>query len=119
MASTSNKNTTGNYYHEQKSNFLNSEYITYLNSGAGEAYTNHFAGDGLLSGKNARSQLCHNYCDIESQLFGIGTTNLVNTYKHVDPQLRHMKSLSIMQKTPVIIPEPLVIETNQRPNHMN
>lgn len=116
MASTSNKNTPGNYHHEQKSNTLNGEYMTYLNSGAGEAYTNHFAGDGLLAGKNARSQLCNNFCDIESQLFGIGTSNLVNTYKPVEPQLRPMQSLSIMQKTPVIIPEPLVIETNQRPS---
>jgi hypothetical protein len=118
MASTSNKNTPGNYHHEQTENRLNCEHITYLNSGAGEAYTNHFAGDGLLSGKNARSKLCNNYCDIESQLRGIGSTNLVNPYKTIEPQLRPMQSLSIMQKLPVLIPEPLVIEKNQRP-YMN
>ena len=119
MASTSNKNTPGNYYHEQKSNELNHNYMTYINSGYGEAYTNHFAGDGLLPGKNARTYLCNNYCDIESQLFGIGSTNLVNPYKQVEPQIRNMPSLSIMNKTPLILPVPLVIEKNQRPYPLN
>jgi hypothetical protein len=117
MASTSNKNTPGNYSLEHKTNISHGEYMAYVNTG--EAHTNHMAGDGLLPGKIARSKLCNNYCDIESQLFGIGTTNLVNPYKSVEPQLRSIQSLSVFQKQSVQIPEPLVIEKNQRPTFMN
>jgi hypothetical protein len=119
MSSTSNKNTQGNYYLEHKSNQLQSEYMTFINSSAGKSFTGHLAGDGLLPAKNARSQLCNNYCDIESQLFGIGTTNLVNAYKPVTPNLHNIPSLSIYKKQNVQIPEPLVIEHNQRPQYLN
>ena len=69
MASTSNKNTPGNYKHEQRMNQNIDTYRTFLNSAPGEAYTNHLPGDGLLPAKNARSEMCRNYCDVESQLF--------------------------------------------------
>lgn len=119
MASTSNKNSPGNYYHEQQSHKHHGEYTTYTNSGSGMAYTNNLAGDGLLSGKNARSSLCSNYNDIESQLFGIGSTNLVTPYKQVTPQFINVQSLHIFQKQQVQLPEPLIIEKNQRPMFMN
>lgn len=114
MASTSNKNTPGNYALEQRMNQNIDTYRTYLNSAAGEAYTNHLPGNGLLAGSIAPSQLCGNYCDIESQLRGIGSTNLVNPQTPVVPQLRTLDSLSIMTKLPVLLPEPLAIEPNQR-----
>ena len=114
MASTSNKNTPGNYALEQRINQNIDTYRTYLNSAAGEAYTNHLPGNGLLPGSIAPSQLCGNYCDVESQLRGIGSTNLVNPQTPVVPQLRTLDSLSIMTKLPVLLPEPLAIEPNQR-----
>jgi len=109
MASTSNKNTPGNYALEQKINQHIDSYRTYLHSGAGEAYTNHLPGNGLLAGSMAPSQLCGNYCDVESQLRGIGSTNLVNPQTPVVPQHRRLDSLSIMTKLPVLLPEPLVV----------
>jgi hypothetical protein len=115
MASTSNKNTPGNYSHEQKMNKQVDEYRTFINSAAGHAYTNHLPGNGLLPASNARDNLCENYCDIESQLRGIGSTNLVNPQTHVNPKFINMDSLSVMNKTPVFMPEPLVVEKNQRP----
>lgn len=115
MASTSNKNTPGNYSHEQKMNKQVDEYRTFVNSAAGHAYTNHLPGNGLLPASNARDNLCENYCDIESQLRGIGSTNLVNPQTTVNPKFINMDSLSVMNKTPVFMPEPLVVEKNQRP----
>lgn len=115
MASTSNKNTPGNYSHEQKMNKQVDEYRTFVNSAAGHAYTNHLPGNGLLPASNARDNLCKNYCDIESQLRGIGSTNLVNPQTPVNPQFMNIDSLSVMDKTPVFMPEPLVVEKNQRP----
>jgi hypothetical protein len=115
MASTSNKNTPGNYSHEQKMNKQVDEYRTFINSATGHAYTNHLPGNGLLPASNARDNLCENYCDIESQLRGIGSTNLVNPQTPVNPKFINMDSLSVMNKTPVFMPEPLVVEKNQRP----
>jgi hypothetical protein len=116
MASTSNKNTPGNYAKEQQMNTSVDGYRTYLHSAAGEAYTNHLPGDGLLPASNARTHICGNYCDVESQLRGIGSTNLVNPQTPVTPQLSNISSLSVMNKLPVILPEILVVEKNQRPN---
>ena len=118
MASTSNRNMPGNYALEQKINQHIDSYQTYINSGAGEAYTNHLPGNGLLPASMARSQLCGNYCDVESQLRGIGSTNLVNPQTPVVPQHRTLDSLSIITKLPVLLPEPLVVEKNQRPGFL-
>ena len=115
MASTSNKNTPGNYSHEQKMNKQVDEYRTFVNSAAGHAYTNHLPGNGLLPASNARDNLCKNYCDIESQLRGIGSTNLVNPQPPVKPQLKTIPTQSFFQRTPMIMPKPLVMEHNQRP----
>jgi len=119
MASTSNKNTPGNYVLEQKMNQYIDGYRTYLHSAAGEAHTNHLPGNGLLPASNARTHICGNYCDVESQLRGIGSTNLVNPKTPVTPQFQSIASLSVMDKLPVLIPEPLVVEKNQRPYPLN
>ena len=118
MSSTSNKNTPGNYQHEQRMNNHIGDYATYLHSAPAQAYTNHLPGDGLLPGRIARSQLCNNYCDVESQLFGIGSTNLVNPAAPVRPDMRSLSSLSVIDRLPVLLPEPLVIEKNQRPHFL-
>lgn len=118
MASTNNKNTPGNYKAEQAINSLIGNYTTYIQSAQGEAYTNHFAGDGLLMGTNARTTLCNNYTDVESQLFGIGATNLVNPKSLVKPEIKYMQSVSIIDRLPVVVPEPLILEKNQRPQFM-
>ena len=115
MASTSNKNSPGNYEKEQQMNKNIDEYRGFLNSAAGEAYTNHLPGDGLLPASNARKYMCGNYCDVESQLRGIGSTNLVNPQTPVTPKLYNPTSLSVFDKTKVIIPEPVVIQRDQRP----
>ena len=115
MASTKNKNTFGNYRAEQFINTSIDSYSTYVNGGSALAYSNHLAGDGLLMGKNARSTLCNNYIDVESQLFGIDATNLVNPKMDVTPEFRYVQSLNIINRLPVLIPEPLIVDKYQRP----
>jgi len=119
MASTRNRNSEGDYIAEQRINQQIDTYATFINSAPGEAFTNHLAGDGLLMGKNARSTLCNNYTDMESQLFGIGSTNLVNPKSHISPDFRYIQSLNVIDRLPVLIPEPLIIQKNQRPYPMN
>ena len=104
MASTRNKNTPGDYKNEQWSNTEQMTYKTYENYGC--PTQDHFAGDGLLMGRMAASTLSSNACDIESKLFGIGSTNLVQEQPAVVPNIHTIQSLNVMNKLPVIIPNP-------------
>lgn len=115
MASTRNKNTPGNYKAEQWSLEQSRVHQSYIHAARGQAITNHFAGDGLIMGWMPRTELSHNPVEIESFLYGIGSTNLVNPQSPPLPQIKPLDSLSIMNKTPLIIPKPLFIEPNQRP----
>tara|TARA_Y200000002_G_scaffold179573_2_gene148112 strand:+ start:5372 stop:5728 length:357 start_codon:yes stop_codon:yes gene_type:complete len=118
MASTRNKNCYGNYVEEQKMNKGVGEYMTYKNSASAKAHTSYHPGKGLLPAKTAREELCNNYTDVESQLFGIGTTNLVKPKEMVKPVCKDPKSINFIDGLEVYLPEPLVIEKNQRP-YMN
>lgn len=113
MASTRNRNWQGNYDLEQNSNHSIVNTNTYKHYGL--AYTNHFASDGLLMGRMAPTSLAYNATDIESQLRGICSTNLTGDSFKVEPDFKHMESLSIIDRIPVILPEPLRIDHNQRP----
>lgn len=113
MASTRNRNFQGNYDLEQQSNINNMQFNTYKNYGL--AATNHFAGDGLLMGWRAPTSLAYNATDIESQLRGISSTNLTGTSFKVEPDFKHMEHLSIIDRTPIILPQPLRVDLNQRP----
>jgi hypothetical protein len=118
MASTRNRNSPGDYQVEQIGYAKQCAYTEYKHGFSGSAYQTNFAGNGLLMGRMASVSLSDNACDVESQLFGIGSTNLVNPKAHVVPQIRPVESLSIMTRLPVILPEPLTIEHNQRPYPM-
>jgi hypothetical protein len=115
MSSTRSKNTPGNYQSEQKSFIQSLNYSVDKNNSYGAPTTTHFAGDGLLAGRVAPENLYFNACDIESQLRGIGTSNLVEQHREVVPMPRNLDSLSIIDRLPILVPEPLVVEKNQRP----
>jgi len=113
MASTRNRNTQGDYDSEQWSNTQDINYKTYTSFG--KPVETHFPGDGLLAGKVSATQLAFNNYDIESFLFGIGSTNLVKAKPATVPDIKFLNSLSIIDRLPVSIPDPLVIEPNHRP----
>jgi hypothetical protein len=113
MASTRNKNTPGDYSLEQRQNTNICAYSEYIYSS--EPLQTYFPGNGLLVGRVAPTNLSDNACDIETQLFGIGSSNLVNPKPVVRPEIKSMRSLNIIERVPVLIPEPLVVENNQRP----
>jgi|TARA_B100002019_G_scaffold288369_1_gene301869 hypothetical protein len=118
MASTRNKNDHGNYIEQQKMNKGVGEYVMYTNSSSAKAYSSYHPGKGLLPAKTAREELCNNYTDVESELFGIGSTNLVKPKEVVKPVYKDPKSINFIDGLEVYLPEPLVIEKNQRP-YMN
>ena len=60
-------------------------------------------------------QLSRNAIDVESQLYGIGTSNLVQPHIHVTPQLISNSNVSYFQKPEMILPMSFVHKGNQRP----
>ena len=112
MASTRNRNTPGDYKAEQWSLQEQINYNTYKNYGVAES--TYLPGDGLLQGRVAAENLSNNFCDIESQLFGIGSTNLVKPLPTVVPEIKPLQSLAVMNKTPLIIPGDLMVQGEQR-----
>lgn len=115
MASTRNKNTPGNYCLEQKQFSNSQEYVLYPNSQYGAAYNTRIAGNGLNPGQIPWNKLSYNAPDIESFLFGINSTNLVKPAPCFVPELSKIDSVNIYENKPILIPEPLVINKNQRP----
>jgi hypothetical protein len=115
MASTRNRNTPGNYCLEQRQYQNSSNYTLYPNSQYGAAYNTRLAGNGLLPGQIPWNKLSYNAADTESFLFGINSTNLVNPAPCFVPEPVKLNSANIFDKDATLIPEPLVIEKNQRP----
>lgn len=117
MASTRNKNTIGNYQSEQWSINKQADYSAY------ERYAtpnqSYHPGDGLLGARTSINELSYNPRDIESYLFGIGSTNLVNPQPEVTPQFKNIKSLNMIDRIPLLIPKKLVTEPNQRYMYLN
>lgn len=114
MASSRNKNTSGNYKSEIEK--LERFRTHTLYSGSVSNDTICYPGDGLLGCKNPNLVLLNNYADIESDLFGIGSTNLVNP-KSVETHTFHSyKVLDIQKRNTVILPEPLTVSKYNRPN---
>ena len=117
MASTRTKNTPGNYRSEQKAYI--DRHSNIMNITKQTPDTKAFPGNGLLQGKVASRDLANNYVDIESTLFGIGSTNLVEALPLVTPDIQFHPSLHVIDKIPLIVPTPLYINKNQRANYLN
>ena len=114
MASTSNRNTRGNYHLEQSAYLNQRLYAT--NIEYNKSSNPYIAGDGLLQGRVSYDEFAHNGRDIESNLFGIGSTNLtLDSQPEFVPLRKTIQSLSIIEKIPLIMPDPVEIQKDQRP----
>lgn len=119
MASTRNKNTPGDYALEQWSKNRQFQTKVYTHGAQGKSQVQMYAGNGLINGRIHARDLAKNDCDIESFLFGIGSTNLVNPLPPVKPDINVLQSLNVVDKKPMIIPENLIVEPDQRPLYLN
>lgn len=115
MASTRNNNTPSDYCLQQRQFELSKAYNGYINSQWGEAYKVAMPCLGITPSHMPRNTLSSNPVDIESSLFGINSTNLVNPQPDVKPQLKNIATRSFFEKTPLIMPKNLVVYKNQRP----
>tara|TARA_Y100000992_G_C21041170_1_gene384995 strand:- start:5 stop:364 length:360 start_codon:yes stop_codon:yes gene_type:complete len=119
MASTRNINSTRDYSCQQRIfNDINN-YNTFENSAYGVAHQTNLPDLGFNGASIPREKLSNNAIDIESQLFGIGSTNLVTPKTPVLPDLNCIQHKKIIDKVPFVMPNPLVIEKNQRPRPKN
>ena len=71
----------------------------------------------MTSGYN-NNILSNNASDIESSLYGVGSTNLVTPKKEMTPRLKKLPSVSFFDRMQTVIPEPLVIQNGQRPKYL-
>jgi hypothetical protein len=115
MASTRNKNTKNDYCLQQGSYTSSRNYIDYKYSQVGRAYENAIPCVGIMPSHMPREAFSNNSVEIESALFGINSTNLVNPEKPVVPQLKQLPEKAFFDRLPMYMPEKLVIQTDQRP----
>ena len=115
MASTRNNNTPGDYCLQQHSFNHSLQYTQYKNSQLGMAYKNAMPCIGITPSHMPREAFSTNSIEIESALFGINSTNLVNSQVPVVPNLNNLPSVAYFDTVPTYMPEPLVVEKFQRP----
>ena len=115
MASTQNRNTKSDYCLQQRDFRGIFNHTTYVNGQNGRAYRDALPEVGYLPSYMSRESFSKNSVDIESALFGINSTNLVDPQAPVVPQLKELPSISFFDRIPLIMPTPLVVEKSQRP----
>jgi hypothetical protein len=113
MASTNNKNYAGNYQLEQFQFQKHTDYDFYLGKVVNTKTC--LPGNGLLPGRISSMALSKNYTNIESELFGIGSTNLVTPKEKVVPIIINTPTLDIFDSHKILLPTPLIVEKYQRP----
>ena len=79
----------------------------------------YFPGNGLVGMKTAGMNLSSNATDIESQLFGIGSTNLVEPRRPIAPDVYQLKSLNVADRVPLVLSDKFSLQPNQRPMPLN
>ena len=116
MACTRNKNTHCDYAMEQRNNRLTTTYQLYKNGSGGRAYSDKMPSLGYLPSHMPGDALSNNHVDIESKSFGINSCNLVTPQPEIKPQLKDICFRDFFYvNRETLIPEPLILETNQRP----
>lgn len=115
MAATRNKNTPGNYCLDNRQNTRIESWLLYKNGAHGYAYDTKLPGNGLNPCQLPWNTLSHNPADIESFLWGINSTNLVNPQPALTPELKCLKSANLLENKQVIMPIPQAIPKYQRP----
>ena len=115
MASTRNKNTKSDYLVEKEDNKRYIDYINYLHSSSGPAIDPKIPNGGSAPpSRLSRDYLCGNAIDVESRLRGIGSTNLVIPQDKIIPKINKHENISFFDRGYTVIPDPLIVEENQR-----
>ena len=115
MASTRNKNSKGNYKLEKLEDKKTNDYIHFKEFGKNQI----FQLPDLYNPSSVPScELSKNFTDVESYLRGTHSTDLEDFEKNTffNPIYKEKNYISFFEREKVALPEPLVIETQQRPS---
>lgn len=115
MASTRNKNTPSDYGLEQSAYDQYRNWVSYPHSSYGESYSNAIPCMGITPSHMPRTAFSSNSIEIESSLWGINSTNLVEKQPDVIPELRTIPMESFFDTIPMIMPKTLIVSKTQRP----
>ena len=115
MASTRNNNTPSDYCLQQRAYQQSRQWIDYKHSSYGKAYKNALPSLGYTPSHMPWNTLSNNPVQIESQLFGINSTNLVKRAPLVYPELKTIPMIPFFQTIPLIEEKKFVSLPNQRP----
>ena len=113
MASTRSKNTPDDYCLQQKSYRNARQYNASIQYG--EAAESALPCFGVNMGHMPWNVLAQNPVDIESNLFGINSTNLVNPAAPTIAEVNKLPNVAFFERKPVYLPKPLVVQNDQRP----
>ena len=117
MASTHLKNCPGEYKKEQSAINHQKHHKTYRQQSI--PYNSEHPAYGInmprMIGGYYNNVLSNNASDIESSLYGIGSTNLHKANSPIKPSLNKLNDVTFFEKHAKFIPEPLIIENEQRP----
>lgn len=117
MSSTSLKNLPGMYCLEQNEEHKHRDYLVYKNKKIPvvSKLPDFGINAGNMAGGYTHNILSNNTADLESYLFGIGTSNMVIPYKKPQASLNNLDNLKFYNKPGYCMPNPLVVEKRQRP----
>jgi len=116
MTSTRNKNSQLNYDLEKSNKEKLLREKLYLHSASGRPVSECIPAIGYTPSHLSRDALANNSIDIESQLLGIGSTNLETPCEVVVPSIRTLDLTEFFERQKsVVMPYPMVYEINQRP----
>jgi hypothetical protein len=117
MASTRNINSKSDYNLQYKQNKHISANRTYF--GRNNPYCVALPCAGINVGHMQNYALSKNAVDIESFLYGVNSTDLVNPQKQnfnsFKSDIKQLPQVSFFNRLQTFLPEPLVIENNMRP----
>lgn len=111
MASTRTKNSHGDYMIQERNKQTAREYLMYDYKTNQSILPNAGVNMGCIPAYN----LSNNQADIDSFLKGTYFNNLDEPRRDFTPRIKKVREVSYFEKDPVIMPEPLIIERNQRP----
>ena len=115
MVDTRNNNSKNNYCIQQRSYADSRNYLGYINGSYGEAYKPAYPCLGYTPSHMSWTNLSYNPVEIESSLFGINSTNLVNPQKPIVPHFKKVPYISFFNRVPLIMPKPLNASKTERP----
>ena len=117
MSSTRLNNDKGEYCQQQRNMRLSEQFALYKYKCISNDSALPCVGINtpmMTNGYN-NNVLSNNASDIESALFGIGSTNLVKQKPAVKPDLNCMGNVKFFNRLEGTLPKPLVVEKFQRP----